>query len=108
MPCQRVCGLTPVCPVSQLTVAILSSYLTLPIFGRAKAQADSRWFPTAVTRARSKFRLCDVCGGQSDTGALILRVLRVSLQILLPQTTEFSLISLSSMLQGLNTDSIVK
>jgi hypothetical protein len=59
--------------------------------GCAVAQAVSRWLPTAVARVRVQ-AACGVCGGQSDTGAGFLRLLRFPLPIIIPQ------ISLSSSL----------
>jgi hypothetical protein len=35
-------------------------------------------------------RSCGICGGQSDTGAGFIRVLRFPLPILIPQTTPYS------------------
>jgi hypothetical protein len=51
--------------------------------GRAVAQAISRWFPTAAARVRVR-AACGVCGGQSGTGAGLLRVLRFPLPIIIP------------------------
>jgi hypothetical protein len=51
--------------------------------GRAVAQAVSRWLPTAAGRVRVR-AACGVCGGQSSTGAGILRVLRFPLPIIPP------------------------
>jgi hypothetical protein len=52
--------------------------------GRAVAQAVSRWLPTAAARIRVRAQLVGVCGGQSGTGAGILRVLRFPLPIIIP------------------------
>jgi hypothetical protein len=49
--------------------------------GRAVAQADSRWLPTAAARVRVR-AACGVCGGQSGIGAGFLRVLRFPLPII--------------------------
>jgi hypothetical protein len=49
--------------------------------GRAVGQAVSRWLPTASARVRVR-TACGVCGGQSDTGAGFLRVLRFPLPII--------------------------
>jgi hypothetical protein len=46
--------------------------------GRAGAQAFSRWFHTAAARVRVR-AACGVCGGQSGTGAGLLRALRFPL-----------------------------
>jgi hypothetical protein len=51
--------------------------------GRAVAQAVSRWPPTAAARVRVR-AACGICGGQSDTGAGFLRVLRFPLPITPP------------------------
>jgi hypothetical protein len=52
-------------------------------FGRAVAQAVSRWLPTAAAPVRAR-AACGVCGGQSGTGAGFLRVLRSPLPIIPP------------------------
>jgi hypothetical protein len=43
--------------------------------GRAMAQAVSRWLPTAAVRGSRPGRHVGFCGGQSDAGAGLLRVL---------------------------------
>jgi hypothetical protein len=48
--------------------------------GRAIASAVTRRFPTPAARVRS----CGIYGGQSDTGAGFLQVLRFPLPILIP------------------------
>jgi hypothetical protein len=53
------------------------------MFGRAVAQAVSRWLPTAAARVHVR-AACGVCGGQGDTGAGFLRVLRFSLSMIIP------------------------
>jgi hypothetical protein len=53
-------------------------------FGRAIAQAVSRWFPTAAARIRARVWSCGICGGQSGAGAGFLRVLRFPLPIFIP------------------------
>jgi hypothetical protein len=58
--------------------------------GRALAQAVSRRLPTAAARARARVRSCGICGGQSDTGAGFLRVLRFPLPISVPPTASQS------------------
>jgi hypothetical protein len=54
--------------------------------GRAIAQAVSRWLPTAAARVRSQVKSCGICGGQSGTGAVFLRILRFPLPTLIPPT----------------------
>jgi hypothetical protein len=54
------------------------------LLGRAIAQAVSRRLPTAAARVRARVRLCGICGGQSGTGAGLLRVLRFPLPIGIP------------------------
>jgi hypothetical protein len=52
-------------------------------YGRAVAQAVSRWLPTAAARGRVR-AACGVYGEQSGTGAGFLRVLRFPLPIIPP------------------------
>jgi hypothetical protein len=51
--------------------------------GRAVAQAVSRWLPTAAVWVRAR-AACGICGGQSGTGAGLLRVLLFPLPIIPP------------------------
>jgi hypothetical protein len=37
--------------------------------GRAIAEADSRWLPTAAARVQSRVWSSGICGGQSGAGA---------------------------------------
>jgi hypothetical protein len=48
-------------------------------YGRAIAQAVTRWLPTAVVQGLRPGRYVGFCGGQSDAGAGSLRVLRFPL-----------------------------
>jgi hypothetical protein len=47
------------------------------------AQGVRRRLPTAAALVQSKVRSCEICGGQNDTGAGSLRVLRFPLPILI-------------------------
>jgi hypothetical protein len=53
-------------------------------FGRAIAQAVSRWLPTAAARVRARVWSSGICGGQSGARAGFLRVLRFPLPIFIP------------------------
>jgi hypothetical protein len=48
------------------------------------AQAVSRWSATAESRVHFRVSLCGVCGGQSATGLLFLRVQRFSPVSIIP------------------------
>jgi hypothetical protein len=52
-------------------------------YGRAVAQAVSRWLPTAAARFRF-WATCGIYGGQSGTGAGFHRILRFPLPIIPP------------------------
>jgi hypothetical protein len=52
--------------------------------GRAIAQADSRWLPTAAARVRARVWSSRICCGQSGAEAGFLRVLRFPLPIFIP------------------------
>jgi hypothetical protein len=54
-------------------------YFLKIIFGRAIAQAVSRWLPTAAVRGLRTGRHLGFCGGQIGAGAGFLRVLRFPL-----------------------------
>jgi hypothetical protein len=58
--------------------------------GRVIAQAVSRRLPTAAARVRAHVRSCGICGGQTGTGAGVLRVPRFPLPILIPPTVPHS------------------
>jgi hypothetical protein len=66
------------------------------MIGRAIAHAVSRRLPKAAARIRAQGRSCGICGGQSGTGAGVLRVLRFPLPILIPPPAPHS----SSIVQG--------
>jgi hypothetical protein len=59
-------------------------------FGRAIAQAVSRWLPTAAARVQTRARSSGICGRQSGTGAGFLRVLRFPLPIFIPPNSPSS------------------
>jgi hypothetical protein len=61
-----------------------------PIGLRAIVSAVISRLPTAAARVRAQARSCGICGGQSDTGAGFLRVLRFPLPILIPLTAPHS------------------
>jgi hypothetical protein len=54
--------------------------------GLAIPQAVSIRLPTATAPVQPRARSSGICGGQSDTGAGYLRVLRFPLPILIPPT----------------------
>jgi hypothetical protein len=54
------------------------------VYGCAIAQGVSRRLPIAAARVRARVRSSEICGGQSDTGAGFLRVLRFPLPIFIP------------------------
>jgi hypothetical protein len=58
--------------------------------GRDVAQAVSRRLPTPAARVRSQVRSYGICGGQSDTVAGFLKVLRFPLPILIPPNAQYS------------------
>jgi hypothetical protein len=58
--------------------------VTYFLWGRAIAQAVSRWLPCAAVRARAQVRSCGICGEQSDAGADFLRVLWFPLPVFIP------------------------
>jgi hypothetical protein len=53
-------------------------------------QAVSRLLPTAAAGVRPQVISCGICGGQSNTGACFLRVLRFPLSILILPTAPHS------------------
>jgi ribosomal protein S14 len=69
-----------ICTCALFRTVSKMSYFTV---GRAVAQAVSGWLPTAAARVRVR-TACEVCGGQSGTGAGFLRVLRFPLWIIPP------------------------
>jgi hypothetical protein len=50
--------------------------------GRVVAQGISVRLPTAAARVRARAKSCGICGGQSRTGAGILRILRFPLPLI--------------------------
>jgi hypothetical protein len=69
----------------EIFLSVLQSNIRKSLFGRAVAQAVSRWLPTAAARVRVR-AACGACGGQSGTGAGFLRVLRFPLTIIPPSS----------------------
>jgi hypothetical protein len=67
-----------------VVVSVLSAFQ-----GRVVAQAVSRWLPTAAARVRV-LAACGVCGGQRDTRAGFLRVLRFPLPVIIPPISRSS------------------
>jgi hypothetical protein len=61
-------------------------------YGRAIAQAVSRWLPTAAARFQSRVWSRGICGGQSGAGAGFLRVLRFPLPFIQPK---FSILTIT-------------
>jgi hypothetical protein len=59
-------------------------FLVLGLLGRAVAHTGSHRLPTAGSRVRARVKSCNVCGGQSGTGAGFLRVLRFVLPLIHP------------------------
>jgi hypothetical protein len=76
--------------LDQTAMHTKQTYEYIAMLGRAIAQAVSRWLPTAAARVRSQVRSCEICGGQSSTGAGFIRVLQFPLPILIPPTTPHS------------------
>jgi hypothetical protein len=71
--------------------------------GRAIAQAVSRWLSIAAARVRARAWSSGICGGQSCTGAGLLRVLRFPLPILIRPTAPLS----SPIIRGWYSRSVV-
>jgi NAD(P)H-hydrate repair Nnr-like enzyme with NAD(P)H-hydrate epimerase domain len=61
----------------------MDSLQLMYFYGRAVAQAVSRWLPAAAARVLVRAAFV-VCGGQSGTGAGFLLVLRFPLPIIPP------------------------
>jgi hypothetical protein len=61
--------------------------VTALILGRTKAQAVSRWLPTAAAWVRARVWSSGICGGPSGAGEGFLRVLRFPLPIFIPPTS---------------------
>jgi hypothetical protein len=58
--------------------------------GHAITEAGSCRISTAAAGIISKVKLCGICGGQSGTGAYLLRVFRFFLPILIPPSAPYS------------------
>jgi hypothetical protein len=69
-------------PLPYMKWKVVSDYVSLHIvtinWGRAIAQAVSRWLPTAAARVRTWVRSCGICGGQSGAGTVFLKSTSVS------------------------------
>jgi hypothetical protein len=68
----------------------MKSISKLISLGRAIAQAVSRWLRTSAVSVRARVRSCRIFGGERDTGAGFLRVLRFPLPILIPPKAPYS------------------
>jgi hypothetical protein len=55
-------------------------------WGRAIAEAVSRWLPTSAARVQSRVWSSGICGGHSGVGAGFLRVLRFPLPFIPPNS----------------------
>jgi hypothetical protein len=65
-------------------------YINDAIWGRAIAQAVSRWLQTAAARVQTRVWSSGICGGQSGTGVGFLRALRYPLPIFIPPNSPSS------------------
>jgi hypothetical protein len=69
---------------------LLTKLINCYSYGRAIAQAVSRRFPTAAARVRAQVRSCGICSEKSGTGAILLRILRFPLPVLIPPSAPHS------------------
>jgi hypothetical protein len=72
--------------------------------GRALAQAVSCRLHTAAAWVRTQVKSCEMCDGQSGTGAGFLQVLRFPLTNFIPPTSLTSLKETKKKTVGLNRD----
>jgi hypothetical protein len=73
-----------------MTLLVISDRLKHLDRGHAIAQAVIRRLPTAAARIWGQVRSCGIYGGQCDTGAGFLQVLRFTLPVLIPLTAPYS------------------
>jgi hypothetical protein len=60
------------------------------LIGRDIAQSVSRRLPTTAARVRARVKSCGVCGWQSGTGVVVLRVIRLLVPSSLPIPSQSS------------------
>jgi hypothetical protein len=80
-------------------VANMAHYIALPFYvksdknncdnGLTIAQAVTRRLPTATARVRFRVSLCGICGGESDTEAGFLQILRLPPPVLIPRNAPY-------------------
>jgi hypothetical protein len=75
---------------------VVGYYIVLFQHGHDITEEVSCRLPTSPARVRSQVRLCEICGGRSDSGAGFLPVLRFPLPVLIPPTPYSSSASSSS------------
>jgi hypothetical protein len=73
-------------PLSQRPNPASSPLLLRSMECRAIAQAVSRRLPTAAAGVQAQVRLYGICGGQRDTEACFIRILRFLLPFLISPT----------------------
>jgi hypothetical protein len=66
--------------------------MLMSMYGRAIAEAVSRWLPTEATRVQSRVWSSGICGGQSGVGAGFSLSTSVSPAI---HSTEFSILTIT-------------
>jgi hypothetical protein len=98
--------------ISPLLHTLLRCFIFLTkqhiITSLGRTQAVSHRLQTATVRVRCQVTSCRIFGGQTGTVASILRVPQLPLPIYIPPNALYLLITLSSTLYSLNTDSVVK